>query len=452
MNRVTRSTLIGLLALSATSFMAVATVAAATGATVSITRTCSPATSYNIRSTASASGTLIKTVGMNVTLTIASSTISGGAWGPFSCSAPTSGSSWYQVFAVGSTAVSGYIYSGAVQVRAPVSTPTPVTATFTRPAAGTTVSQASATGNVTWTETGIVTSRVITEFYGTAVAGACNGVTWTATWTSTTATSPSATSGFTLGRCFRYTIVLNGNPATSASSGNLLNTSATYARNLYDGTLVRYQDPDYTACTSTSTMLMLNFTATKGTKGTGFRWGTTISYTLQENILTWERAHDTLTSTGPGSDPNGWRNALNFYGWNDYTNSATMTYQVFDYSSYDAAVKAAVTAMARYNKPVGILTWAGGHAEVLNGYQVSGLNPASSSDFTVQYVYITDPLQKDALRNAQISNANFKSGSLTYRFRPYAYTDSPYDDPYTAGTVASYKAWYGKWVIVAPVR
>jgi hypothetical protein len=129
-----------------------------------------------------------------------------------------------------------------------------------------------------------------------------------------------------------------------------------------------------------------------------------------------------------------------------------MTYQVFAYSSYDAAVKAAVTAMARYNKPVGILTWAGGHAQVLNGYQVSGLNPASSSDFTVQYVYITDPLQKDALRNAQISNTNFKSGSLTYRFRAYAYTDSPYDDPYTAGTVAAYKAWYGKWVIVAPVR
>ena len=30
--------------------------------------------------------------------------------------------------------------------------------------------------------------------------------------------------------------------------------------------------------------------------------------------------------------------------------------------------------------------------------------------------------------------------------------DSPYDDPYTAGTLASYKEWYGKWTIIAPVR
>ena len=416
--------------------------------TTATTRVCSTATSYSIRSTASGSGTLVKTVGMNVALTVAGTTTSGGAWGPSSCAVPTSGSTWYQVFAVGSTAVSGYIYAGAVQL----SVPTPVTATFTRPAAGTTVSQPSATGNVTWTETGIVTSRAITEFYGPAVAGTCNSVTWTAVWTSTTATSPFAISGFTLGRCYRYTIVLNGNPAKSASSGNLLITSATYTKNLYDGALVRYQDPDYTACTATSTMMMLNFTATKGTKGIGFRWGTTISYIVQESILAWDRAHDTLVSTGRGSDPNGWRNALNFYGWNNYTNSATMTYKVFAYSSYDAAVKAAVTAMAKYNKPVGLLAWAGGHAQVLNGYQISGLNPATSSNFTVQYVYITDPLQKDALRNAQISNTNFKAGSLTYRFRAYAYTDSPYDDPYTAGTVAAYQAWYGKWVIAAPVR
>ena len=446
---------VALLVVFAISPLAASTFAVTT--LTGVTRTCSTATSYSIRSTASASGTLVKTVGMNVTLTVAGTTTSGGAWGPSSCAVPTSGSTWYQVFAVGSTAVSGYIYSGAVQLSAPV--PTPVTATFTRPAAGTlhapggtTVSQPSATGNITWTETGIVTSRAITEFYGTAVAGTCNGVTWTAVWTSTTAASPFAISGFSLGRCYRFTIVLNGNPAKSASSGNLLITSATYARNLYGGTLVRYQDPDYTACTATSTMMMLNFTATKGTKGTGFRWGTTISYTAQESILAWGRAHDTLVSTGRGSDPNGWRNALNFYGWNDYTNSATMTYKVFAYSSYDAAVKAAVTAMAKYNKPVGLLAWAGGHAQVLNGYQISGLNPATSSNFTVQYVYITDPLQKDALRNAQISNANFKAGSLTYRFRAYAYTDSPYDDPYTAGTVAAYQAWYGKWVIAAPVR
>jgi len=67
-------------------------------------------------------------------------------------------------------------------------------------------------------------------------------------------------------------------------------------------------------------------------------------------------------------------------------------------------------------------------------------------------VYLTDSLKKARLRNAKISNANFKGGSLTSRVRAYARTDSPYDDRYTAGTRASYKEWYGKWTIVAPVR
>ena len=56
------------------------------------------------------------------------------------------------------------------------------------------------------------------------------------------------------------------------------------------------------------------------------------------------------------------------------------------------------------------------------------------------------------LCNAKISNADFQGGSLTYRFRAYARTDSPYDDRYTAVTRASYKEWYGQWTIVAPVR
>ena len=67
-------------------------------------------------------------------------------------------------------------------------------------------------------------------------------------------------------------------------------------------------------------------------------------------------------------------------------------------------------------------------------------------------VYLTDSLKKDGLRNAKISNANFKGGSLTYRLREYARTDSPYDDRYTARTLASCKESYGKWTIVAPVR
>ena len=224
-----------------------------------------------------------------------------------------------------------------------------------------------------------------------------------------------------------------------------------YSRNLYSS-LVRYQNPDLTACVSTATMIMLNQVADQGRKGEDFQWTTSISVTRQRNVLRWARAHDTLEPGPGGTDPNGWRNALNQYGWGDYQDADTMTYKVFTFTSYAAAVKSAVSAVARYHRPVGILAWAGGHAEVLHGYQVYGQDPATSSNFTVRYVYLTDPLKRDALRNARISYTSFFSGALKYRLRKYRQTDSPRDDPYVAGLVAADKAWYGRYVIVAPVR
>ena len=235
-------------------------------------------------------------------------------------------------------------------------------------------------------------------------------------------------------------------------SGVLLVSAATFAENFYDGAGVRYQDPDYTACIPTSTQMMLNFVATKGSRGTGFRWTVTTAYSAEESMLQWERTHMTQLTSHPGVDANGWRNGLNYYGWGAYTSEAAMTYRVFAYPSYDDAVKAIVKAVATYNKPVGFLGWAGGHAQIVNGYRVTGLDPATSAAFTVTAIYLTDPLASDGMRNYAISAKNFGSGSTSYRFRPYAYTDSPYDDPYSPGTAAAHRAWYGKWVIVAPVR
>jgi hypothetical protein len=228
--------------------------------------------------------------------------------------------------------------------------------------------------------------------------------------------------------------------------------ATTWSRNLYDSRAVRWQDPDYTACTASSALQMLNMIAYRGSRGTGFRWTPTTSYTRQETMLRWERNHDTLVSGEVGSDPHGWRNALNDYGWGWAAMASRAVYDDYAYTSYDAAVHAAVRAIARYGKPVGILGWAGGHAQFLTGYVVSGSNPAVSNAFTVRYVYLTDPLRRDGLRNTRISNTAFRSGSLKYRFRAYAWKDSPYDDPYRAGTLASWREWYGRWVIVAPKR
>ena len=48
--------------------------------------------------------------------------------------------------------------------------------------------------------------------------------------------------------------------------------------------------------------------------GTGSAGLPTNSSTVRDRILAWERKHDTMAG-GDGSDPHGWRNALNYYGW-----------------------------------------------------------------------------------------------------------------------------------------
>ena len=224
-----------------------------------------------------------------------------------------------------------------------------------------------------------------------------------------------------------------------------------YSLNLYSP-LVRYQNPDVTACVATSTMIMLNEIAAHGRKGKDFIWSPSVAAIRQRRVLIWARGHDTLKAGPGGTDPNGWRNALNEYGWGDYQDPAKMNYKVASSRSFTFTVKTAIMAMARYHRPVGLLGWAGGHAQVLNGYVVYGQDPALSSAFTVQYVYLTDPLRRDALRNARISYAGLFRGPLKYRFRRYLQSDSPVDDPYVPGIVAADVAWYGRYVIVMPVR
>jgi hypothetical protein len=195
--------------------------------------------------------------------------------------------------------------------------------------------------------------------------------------------------------------------------------------------------------------MMLNFVATNSSNpGAGFSWGPTTAYATQESILAYERAHMTMLTSSAGTDPNGWRNALNYYGWGSMDAGVYVTQS---YGSYLAAAKGAIIDMARTNKPVGILGWAGGHAQILNGYTVTGADPATgSTNFTINTVYITDPLASDGYRNVGISSATWQSGSSHIAFRPYTQTDSPYVDPITG--VVGKTAWYGKWVIVAPVK
>src|SRR4029077_4022119 len=101
--------------------------------------------------------------------------------------------------------------------------------------------------------------------------------------------------------------------------------------------------------------------------------------------------------------------------------------------SYDAAVHGAVRAIARFGMPVGILAWAGHHAQVMTGYVVQGADPATSDAFVVQDIFLTDPLYMQHRVNVMVSNSNFRYGPWQVRFQSYRQSDSPYDDPYTPG-------------------
>ena len=265
----------------------------------------------------------------------------------------------------------------------------------------------------------------------------------------------AATFAVLLAACFGWS------PAATAST--------TWSRNIYVSTALVYQDPYPTACTAATTMIMLNTIAFRHTGGSDFRWtmyrvknsSNTSDTRDMTSILSFARTHDTLSSRGSGSDPHGWRNALNYYGWGSarMKDPARRVYQTLAYSSYDAATHAAVRAIARFGMPVGIVSLAGKHAQVMTGYVVEGANPVTSDAFTVKYVYLTDPLYLQHHVNYKVSNATFKSGTFALRFQSYREADSPYDDPYAAGWKRSSvlpsvgpSQWYGRWVIVAPVR
>ncbi len=245
--------------------------------------------------------------------------------------------------------------------------------------------------------------------------------------------------------------------------------ATTWTKNLYSSAGFMTQDPYYSACAAAAAMMMLNFTDLKGDGGNGFRWTNTrvknssnkTNYRDMTSVLWFARAHDTLSSRAHGTDPHGWRNALNYYGWGSDAmyKKDLWVYDDRAYATFDAAIKAAVRAIARYDKPVGILGAAGGHAQVMTGYVAVGEDPATSSDFTVSYIYLSDPLHARWIRNKKVSTSTFKSGSSAYRFIRYYQGDSPHDDTYTAGyrysSVPNWRGrseWWGRFVILQPIR
>jgi hypothetical protein len=230
--------------------------------------------------------------------------------------------------------------------------------------------------------------------------------------------------------------------------------------NLFVTNQFRFQDPNWAACTATSVRSMLNFIAARAAGGAGFRWHPTNSGLIRDRILAWERNHDTMAG-GHGSDPHGWRNALNFYGWGAARLWAgSRVYEDVAYLTYADAMHDAVRALAATGKPVGLLGWRGTHAQMITGYYGLVGDPFAVdatgrhlNAFSVAGFYMTDPLRASNFVNRRISYTTLRT-TTTYRFRFQRFyeTDSRSDDPYTRGYRVSRSEWYGHYVLVLPIR
>ena len=232
-----------------------------------------------------------------------------------------------------------------------------------------------------------------------------------------------------------------------AGAHALVAQTGTWTFDLFDPRADRWQDPDLTACTAASLQSMLNTIAYTGSDPT-LVWQPNSSYAKQESILAYERAHMTMLKSSAGSDPHGWRNALNYFGWGSVKAGV---YVDAAYKSFDAAAKAVVKAIATTARPVGILAEYGRHAEFVTGYKVRGADPSTgSSDFTVIGVYLTDPHQAAGHRDTWVTYSRWKTGEWRIRFTEFGQVDSPGRDPLDHHVAR--REWLGKWVIVAPVR
>lgn len=221
-----------------------------------------------------------------------------------------------------------------------------------------------------------------------------------------------------------------------------------------------FQDPNMSACTATAARSMLNFIGLRQTGGDGFGWTVTNAGAVRDSILAWERVNDTLPG-GKGSDPHGWRNALNYFGWGPAALlEANRVYDDRAYGSFDNAMRAAVRQIIRTRKPVGLLGWRGAHAQMLTGYYGLSGNPFARDSagryrntFTVRGFYITDPLRKSDIVNRAVRWSRLKS-TMNYRlrFQRYYERDSTLDDPYTAGFIRARREWREKFVLILPLR
>ena len=233
---------------------------------------------------------------------------------------------------------------------------------ITRPAAGTTIFvRANQATTVEWTEAldGDPVARSVTEEAGQIDPnGICAAAEATPTWTRDGLASPLTVSDLAVDSCYRYVVELK------LKGGDTLVGRSGWFRVLkaWTGTINLYRSGVFSTqrrtawCVGASIQMMRNIV-----KGESDR-----SYTNQETYQRSARSLDLYVAGdgAKGSDPEGWAAALRVHGAGD-------SYHVVEKAKFRGAVRAAVRALRKTGKPVGLLVGHGSHAWVMTGFSAT---------------------------------------------------------------------------------
>ena len=153
----------------------------------------------------------------------------------------------------------------------------------------------------------------------------------------------------------------------------------------------------------------------------------------QQRYFDYMRAHDRYAiPVSDGVDPAGWTAGLRHY--------VDGRYRLVASTSFDSALRSAVTNLRKTNLPVAITVSHGNHAWILTGFTATA-DPAVTTKFTVTGVRVTGPLW------------GLQSRTYGYDMRPDTrLTVAQLKTFFTPWHYARVKmAWEGRWVSVQPV-
>ncbi len=153
----------------------------------------------------------------------------------------------------------------------------------------------------------------------------------------------------------------------------------------------------------------------------------------QQRYFSYMRAHDRYAiPVSDGTDPGGWAAGLRHY--------VDGRYRVVASTSFNSALRSAVTNLRKTNLPVAVTVQRGNHGWVLTGFTATA-DPATTSNFTVTSVRVVGPLW------------GLQSRSYGYDMRPdRMLTPSQFKTFFTPWHYGRIRmAWEGDWVSIQPI-